>query len=453
MGFDLVGKLGLNNEPFDKNLKKAEESVAKTSDKMAHSLQGALSGDFFGKLFGGFAAGVGLGAITSFAKEIATSLEGELKEIKIGSILTQMDPETFQRVRNVVEATGSSIEKVAKAQEKIAEGVEAFKSGSKEGYEMARNMMTLGASLQAIKDGDFQKVFFQIADSLKTADIDAQRLAAMKDVLGRGGLELLPAFKRGFDNPSASFGIIDEKELKRLNEVVRLSKEAGGIWKDVGHTIGATFMKVFSGFKLMPMIFQGRNFRASGLSEEEEATAQVRGAQQGFAEELARKDKERAERELAAREAQQKADEAETKHQQDRRKKISDLNMRVPAMEAEALNEGSPRQKKIADLRMRIRASEEGVAKFRDRLRANKDDEDAQVNSLLFREELAGQKKHLAQLLNQKPDRRRQQNLDSLASIGGFSQNQGTSANALNEIKKNTRDAVQRLDQLNKSLN
>src|SRR6185369_13919757 len=112
------------------------------------------------------------------------------------------------------------------------------KAGGEAGEKAGKALIELGATLEDIKAENYQRVFFSIADSLRTSEITAAKLSAIKEVFGRGGLALLPAFQKGFDTPLAERGTLTDSELKDLKQVKELSGEASGFWKELSNSAG-----------------------------------------------------------------------------------------------------------------------------------------------------------------------------------------------------------------------
>jgi hypothetical protein len=150
------------------------------------------------------------------------------KEIKIGSIRTGLDIETFQRVDNVMESVGltahsaaAAIDRLAKAQDEVNNGSVEF---TRDTAKIAEAFAVLGVSIADVKSKSPQELFMQLGFALQSAansgKLTGEQLAAIRTVLGRAGGELIPAFAKGLDTGTAAdLTNLSEKEVKNISEL------------------------------------------------------------------------------------------------------------------------------------------------------------------------------------------------------------------------------------------
>jgi hypothetical protein len=150
------------------------------------------------------------------------------KEIKIGSIRTGLDIETFQRVDNVMESVGltahsaaAAIDRLAKAQDEVNNGSVEF---TRDTAKIAEAFAVLGVSIADVKSKSPQELFMQLGFALQSAansgKLTGEQLAAIRTVLGRAGGELIPAFAKGLDTGTAAdLANFSEKEVKNISEL------------------------------------------------------------------------------------------------------------------------------------------------------------------------------------------------------------------------------------------
>ena len=186
-------------------------------------------------------------------------VEQRSKDIKLGSIRTGLDTSTFQHVQNVTESADGSMGEVAHAFDHIAKVQQEIKAGSvdttKDVSKLQDAFVALGVSLADLDKASPQALFFKIAASLKDAaaagKLTGEQTAALMEVLGKSGNELLPVFAKGFAGETrADWGNLDADTLKGMAE--RKAREAhsltnaegvGGWWKSFFASQWARFDK------------------------------------------------------------------------------------------------------------------------------------------------------------------------------------------------------------------
>jgi hypothetical protein len=245
MGFaDFIIRLGLRTSEFTAGKNKA---VADLNDfslkidgfigkamKMGDALKAGVSGFAVGKLF------------LKVNQELDDLIK-KAKEIKIGSTRTGLDSTRFQQISNVAEAKGSSADSFMRSEEKVADAMTSIRDGDDQGAKLQRAMARLGVTMDDIKKKNHQQVWFEIAENMKHVEMTTERLAALKDIFGKNAVELIPVFREGLDGKIANRGVLDEKEIKDLTDLAKLSKEAAQPWKDVGREVVIGFGKIKTG--------------------------------------------------------------------------------------------------------------------------------------------------------------------------------------------------------------
>jgi hypothetical protein len=243
MAFSIRGLLGLDTSSFNKSLDDANRQAQKFTESVGKGIAERLSAAFTG---GAIVAGV------MKLDDLIKGLQERAKSIRIGVSETGLDPQAYQRFAKTLEATGSSGESGAKALEHLAEGVMKIRNGEAGSEDLAKDFAALGVSLSDIKKKDYKSLFFDIADAMKSASLSAERLTAIKSVLGKSGLEMLPAMKVGFNSSAANRGVLDDEDLAKLNQLTMIAKESAAPWKAFGDEVVLTFAKIKSGLLGLP---------------------------------------------------------------------------------------------------------------------------------------------------------------------------------------------------------
>jgi hypothetical protein len=115
-----------------------------------------------------------------------------------------------------INKTGNALEKVAEIQAKILAGEDGD-------LKLTRAFAELGVSLDSIKGKNHHQIFFQIAESLKDAEVSAEKLNAIGTILGGKGDDLLPMFRKGLDSAEANAGVVSNNDVE---DFIKLQHEA-----------------------------------------------------------------------------------------------------------------------------------------------------------------------------------------------------------------------------------
>jgi hypothetical protein len=455
VSFDLKAVFNLDGRPFERALKNSERSVEKTSEKMSGYLESAFSGNIGSKLFGAAFKSAGIAAVGVMVEQFVDKFQDKIKEVRIGSIRTGLDMETFQRVQNVTEATGSSAETAAKAMEHIAIAQEKIRKGEPEAEKLLGLFSEFGITMADIESKRYDQLFFKWAEAMRVANLDGAKLAATHELLGKSGAELIPAAKKGFDSLGASGGMVTEEDVKNADGVKKSLEESNFIWKEMGLNAGRLGSAILDSFKGVAIVTRDiangdffKGFTKAGREELEQRATEKREMEERMreqAEVIAERDAERSKEQLAERlQAQKVAKEKEkaaeglgkleeTLAEKRRRNRLdamspaerkAELQRQLQAAETEARNAAGTfdlvNGKYVQDPRMMKRALEAS-------LRA----EDLRHELLGIHEEKGKSSPFLH---------------DSLAAIGGFTGNAGNnSERALTNIERHTRETAQAL--------
>jgi hypothetical protein len=226
-----------------------EQEFKALGKKLSSGLSEAFIGAFSGAAVGSKIVGA-IGSGLKFLKDRAEFSDVRGGEVRRGQLRTGLDSGEFQRADNVFQKMlGGGMEQ---ALDRLADAVAKAKEGDEAGLKLADALIELGASLETIRSGDFRRVFFQIADNMKTAEQSAEKIAALGDIFGRAGGELILPFRKGMDSLAANTGMVDESDVKRAKLQKELSEQSAFMFSDVGRTAGEvvkapwTFLKIFA---------------------------------------------------------------------------------------------------------------------------------------------------------------------------------------------------------------
>lgn len=228
MALNLKAFLGLDGSGFQKGLNQATQASEKFSagfQKIFNAGSGGLSGVI--SSFGGRMAGA-LGFTYVFKKieEGISRLQDRAKEIRAGGGALGLNTNEFQRIQNVMEGTGSGVEKVTHAFVELAKAQDEVKNNEEGAAKTIKLFASLGVSLDEIKTKSIPQLFFEIAENMKSAAMDGEKLAAMAKVFGNRNLyAVVPAIKKGFTGALANSDIIDEDLIEKLKKQGEAQKE------------------------------------------------------------------------------------------------------------------------------------------------------------------------------------------------------------------------------------
>ena len=232
---DFIVRLGLNSTQFTTGTDKAKGDL--------ESLQAKVNSTFssFGKFkdgivgaFRGAAFAAPLLSIFNQLDQRLDNLIAKAKEIKIGTIRTGLDAQTFQRVSNVAESKGVDPSSIETAIEKTADAMQSIRDGADQGAKLQMAFARLGVTMSDISKKDHAQVFLQIADAMHSAELSTEKIAALGDIFGRRKAgELLPVFRAGFNTQAANRGVLDDEQLAAVEAERKRKKEFESPWDEM----------------------------------------------------------------------------------------------------------------------------------------------------------------------------------------------------------------------------
>ncbi|NBV22254.1 MAG: hypothetical protein EB141_10330 [Verrucomicrobia bacterium] len=243
MGVKLDVEIGGNAAGFATALNKAKAD--------AKTFAGDVSGGVFKNFNTGFAGVVTglkyglIGAIVGIPALLASKfseLQDRAKAVKIGTIRTGLDVDQFQRVQNTTESVGLDSSSAAHAIDHIAKAQQELKSGSldatRQTDKLAAAFAALGVNVSEIERLSPQQLFFRIASAMQDAaaagKLTGEQLAAMKEVLGKSGPELIPAFAKGFEGNIKDTSNLSGEEVTKLVNDAKALDGVKGAWAAFG---------------------------------------------------------------------------------------------------------------------------------------------------------------------------------------------------------------------------
>jgi hypothetical protein len=200
------------------SLKKVEQESEKAAKATGSIGDGSKKAGDSMLSMGGIAKGVGgvlaatftVGAVASFAKEII-ALGGEIEDL---SARTGISVEAVQELKYAAEQTGTSIDVVSGAINKMSDGLVAGDKGT------VKAVRDLGLSLKDLRNSSPEAAFTAITTALQGIPDEMQQVNLGRELLGRGFDQLLPAVKEGFSGLRQSARdtgqVLSEENVKAL---------------------------------------------------------------------------------------------------------------------------------------------------------------------------------------------------------------------------------------------
>ena len=224
MGAELKIKISGDGSGWAQALNTAKQQAATFSSGLA------------GKVQSGFANGI-LGVLPGLQGKIAalfdpsaileklSQLQDRAKQVKLGSIRSQLSTDEFQKIDKTLQSVGLDASTAVNAIKHIASAQDDVKNGSLDGTKNTAKLVhayaQLGVTLDDINNKTPQQLFKQIADSMKdvaeSGKVTGEQMGAIVDIFGRGAMEMLPVWAKGFDSLAASLGNLDEDKIGRAH--------------------------------------------------------------------------------------------------------------------------------------------------------------------------------------------------------------------------------------------
>ena len=164
------------------------------------------------------AAGIGLAFTAStvlYARKFAREMD------RIGKLSTRLDEsaESIQRIAEAAKIGGTDLEIVVKGIQNFVRNLIDAENGT---GEYADAVAELGLNARALVDMPIEKQLLAISDAYSRAGGSARALAAMQDLLGRGGPELAAMVAQGPEALAKQLGeatVVSERTVRAMEQV------------------------------------------------------------------------------------------------------------------------------------------------------------------------------------------------------------------------------------------
>jgi hypothetical protein len=199
--FNLEGKLNLDGSGFTAGMNKAKGSVKSFAGTELKNMAKAMVSAF------------AVGAIIRSTRDLVTYGEKIFDLNKRTGIST----DTLQKLDFAATQTGSSLDVFVKSFEKLNK----TRSDAMRGLKISADALAVfGLSLTQLKNLSTDEIVSVISDELKRLGGNARQTAAIMDIFGRGGLQLLPLLMDDFDSFGRQLedmgGIIEKSLIDKL---------------------------------------------------------------------------------------------------------------------------------------------------------------------------------------------------------------------------------------------
>lgn len=184
MGLSLFAILGLDRSGYSQGLKGAKQD-AQQWEKAMQGVTKQVSGHL-GSIFG-------IGAAVNFTKEL---IEWG-SNIYDSALKLNISTEAMQELEYAAKQTGASIENIAKGFKGLSMARETALGGGEAGAEKLAAFAKFGVSEDQLRNNPIEETFKQIAAFVQNNDLGQDELAVVTHLLGKSGMELLPAFRDG----------------------------------------------------------------------------------------------------------------------------------------------------------------------------------------------------------------------------------------------------------------
>lgn len=227
--FELKGKIQLDGNQWKTGLNQAGRAADKWSADTAGMIRRRLAGAF---------------AVGAMFKGVSTILDKAV-EIRDKSQEIGVDTDTFQHLEYAAKQSSGSIDEVSTAMRTLARMQQDATEGSKTALEAFERM---GLVFDDIAGRNVQDVFMDISRAVEEGKNQANLLADIQTLMGRGGQSLIPVFQSNFSGMmqesrqiGAPFDPATIKEMSDLaDDITRgqqgAAAEAGKLWNRVKET-------------------------------------------------------------------------------------------------------------------------------------------------------------------------------------------------------------------------
>jgi len=252
---ELIGKLGYDGRGFSSGLNQAVGEAKQAGTKISGYFASAFSNPT-GSLLGGAAGAIGLSKAFEALNSMAEKVAEKFKLVKMGAREMHTDIETFQKIANITERSGTSPEAFDTFVDHIAEGLEKIRRGDEDVDKLARSFAELGVSIDDIKSKTALPIALQILGGFAgTGEPSDAIRAAMKEVGGRSGPSLIAAGQIGLDSRTALVGNMSKEQFSKMeeDEVIRRAMDAakreqelamGGFWHKLTTVVSGVIFNI-----------------------------------------------------------------------------------------------------------------------------------------------------------------------------------------------------------------
>jgi len=181
MAFTIRGMFGMDTASLDAGLSKGRKKVESWTQDVTKNMAS--------KFAAVFAVGALKNAVSSIVKFGSNVLDMSQR--------LQMSTDDVQKYMFAAEQTGATIDDVATALKRLAQGQRDASIGTKTAV---RAFDAFGISIDGIEKRKPEDILAEIGKKAREGELNTVQLASAVDLLGRGAQKLLPALKAGFSD-------------------------------------------------------------------------------------------------------------------------------------------------------------------------------------------------------------------------------------------------------------
>lgn len=246
----LMVKLGLDGKAWEEGLNKASNDASNFANKVGGGISKNMLGSvtsmipaLSSALAGAFSAHAIYEAVNEFGDKV--------KEIAEGALRLNVDTTTFQKLNNVMEFAGMKGEDVAQAFDHIAQSILKIKRGEDATGYLQQDLAKFGLTMDSIGGMNASQIFFKITEALHGVKPSDDQIAALKELTGRAGPEILKVAQIGFNGQMANKEIIPAKDIETLERVRELAASSESAWTKTWNKIAGGAKETFYGVQMI----------------------------------------------------------------------------------------------------------------------------------------------------------------------------------------------------------
>jgi len=195
---ELKAKVGLETSEFETGLARLQNAA------------GSFASGLGKMILGGFAFDKIISGVTSLVEKAS-----QLQDIsdKFG-----ISAESIQRIGNVAEQNGASMESVVRALAKIGVSAQEAASGNEN---LKASFAAIGVSGEDLIRLNPEQLFYKLANAMNDGSIAGRDLAIVKDLIGKGFQQVLPVLRLTEEQIRAigeASGILGDSEVEKLDQ-------------------------------------------------------------------------------------------------------------------------------------------------------------------------------------------------------------------------------------------